>query len=150
MHVEHLMNGQPVTIGLKETFGSALRLLIEHRVRSLPVVDEHWIYKGMFDLYDVWAQMLPRAAMLDKESLEDLSYVSSSIESLREKLADADTRSIREFLDTEEAPAIHPDTPVIEAVRLLYHHGGNLAVVDRKTHRLVGLVSAWEILKHLG
>jgi len=148
MNVEELMNKDPLTIGAEVSFSSAYQQLLDLRVRSLPVVDADGIYKGMFDVYDVWGVLLPRAARLDGKSLRDLAFVSSSEGQLREKLRAAGLRRVTEFLD-QDLPAIHPDTPLQEAIRLLYQHDGNLAVVDRKTGELLGLVSAWEILARL-
>lgn len=148
MNVEELMRREPATIGADGTFAEAYRRLVELRVRSLPVVDPDGIYKGMFDLYDIWGVLLPRAARLNDASLQDLAFVSSSESQLRDKLREAGTKRVTEFVD-RDLPAVYPDTPLQEAVRLLYQHDGNLAVVDRKTHRLLGLLSAWEILEKL-
>ncbi|MBI3777529.1 MAG: CBS domain-containing protein [Gammaproteobacteria bacterium] len=149
MTVESVMNKDPVTVSSTDTFGHAFQLLVERRVRSLPVVDDGRIYRGMFDLYDIWKLLLPRAALLDGDSLRDLSFIPGSREQLRDKLREAAQRPITDFLDADQAPAIYPKTTVIEAILLLHRYGGNLPVIDPKTRQLAGLVSAWEILELL-
>jgi CBS domain-containing protein len=148
MNVEELMNRDPLTIGADVSFSSAYQQLLDLRVRSLPVVDDAGIYKGMFDVYDIWGVLLPKAARLEGRSLRDLAFVSSSEGQLREKLREAGSHRVSEFVD-RDLPAIYPDTPLQEAIRLLYEHDGNLAVVNRKTGELLGLLSAWEILARL-
>lgn len=148
MNVSTIMNPNPVTLSVTETFGAALRLMSERRIRVLPVIDEHGVYKGTFDFHDVWRTVLPKAVLLGISSLTDLSFVSDAKEILSEKLAEASTRPIGEFLDVPIQP-VHPEMPVKEAMLLFYQHDGDIPVVDRKTKRLVGLVSPWEILDAL-
>ncbi len=140
------MNRQAATLPLSETFGGAFRILTERRIRSLPVVDGEGVYRGMFDLYDIWRVLLPKAATLGGDALRDLAFLPASPEQLREKLQEASNRPVSEFLDDEKTPSVPPEAPVKEAILLLYRHGGNLPVVDRQSRKLVGIVSAWEIL----
>lgn len=148
MNVSSIMNPNPVTLPVTETFGGALRLMRERRVRVLPVVDANGVYKGTFDFHDIWKTLLPKAVLLGMDSLTDLSFVSDAQDILREKLNEADSRSVGEFLDVPIEP-VHPETPVKEAMLLFYQHDGDIPVVDRKTRRLVGLVSPWEIIDAL-
>ncbi len=148
MNVSTIMNPNPVTLPLSETFGGALRLMRDRRIRVLPVVDTNGVYKGTFDFADVWKTLLPKAVLLGMDSLQDLSFVSDAKEILHEKLAEAEGRPIGEFLDFPVEP-IHPDTPVKEAMLLFYQHDGDIPVVERKTNRLLGIVTPWEILDAL-
>ena len=148
MNVSSIMNPNPVTLPVTETFGAALRLMHERRIRVLPVVDDKGVYKGTFDFHDVWKTVLPKAVLLGISSLTDLSFVSDAKDILREKLAEASSRPVGEFLDVP-IPPVHPEMPVKEVVLLFYHHDGDIPVVDRKTQRLVGIVSPWEILDAL-
>lgn len=146
MTAKTVMNSTPVTLSLHDSFGQAFHLLLDMRVRGLPVVDAEGNYRGMFDLYDIWELLLPKAAMLDHKSVEDLGFLNTSAEALQERLSEAWDRPIADFLDDDHSPAIAPDSPVIEAVLHLYKHGGYLPVVDPKTHKLSGIMSPWEIL----
>ncbi|MBL8176576.1 MAG: CBS domain-containing protein [Bryobacterales bacterium] len=148
MNVSTIMNPNPVTLSVTETFGAALALMRDRRVRVLPVVDLQGVYQGTFDFHDVWKTLLPKAVLLGMDSLTDLSFVSDAKDILTEKLAEASTRSVGEFLDVPIEP-IHPETPVKEAMLLFYQHDGDIPVVDRKTKRLVGIVSPWEIIDSL-
>jgi CBS domain-containing protein len=146
MTAQTVMNSKPVTLALHDSFGQAFHLLLDMRVRGLPVVDPEGHYRGMFDLYDIWSLLLPKGAQLDRDSIEDLGFVSSTAESLQERLQEAWDRPIADFLDDDHSPAITPEAPVIEAVLQLNRHGGNLPVVDEKSGKLLGIMSPWEIL----
>ncbi len=146
MTAKTIMNASPVTLSLHDSFGQAFHLLMDMRVRGLPVIDPDGRYRGMFDLYDIWEVLLPKAALLDHKSIGDLGFLGANADSLQEKLAEAWERPISDFLDDEHSPAICPDSPVIEAVLQLYKHGGNLPVVDSNSQRLLGIMSPWEIL----
>lgn len=149
MRVHDVMKKDVVSLPADETFGGAYRKLLTLRIRSLPVVNEKGIYQGMFDVRDLWEVLLPKAATLAGDSLPDLSFLAGSQQQLRDKLAEADSRPVREFLKNRAAPAVPSDAPVHEAILLLYRHEGNLPVIDRRTGALVGIVSDWEILAAL-
>jgi CBS domain-containing protein len=44
---------------------------------------------------------------------------------------------------------LHPDSGTLEAILELYRARNSLAVIDKKTRRLVGMVSYWDALRAL-
>ncbi|MEZ5355647.1 MAG: CBS domain-containing protein [Bryobacteraceae bacterium] len=148
MTVGSLMNATPVTVPLAETFAGAYRLMTSQRLSSIPVVDTRGVYQGMFDFQDVWELLLPRAALLGMESLTNLAFLSEAVNKLHDKLEQAGSRPIREFLDAT-APPVHPDTPIKEVILLFHQYNVSLPVVERGTNRLVGMISPWEVLDAL-
>jgi CBS domain-containing protein len=149
MKVAEIMNRAPVSVRSDSTFGSAFQTLLESRVTTIPVVDAEGVYKGIFDLRDIWDILLPKAAQLSRKSIEDLSFVSSSIDKMKDQIGEAASLPIAQFLTSEDLPALHPESPVIQAVLLFDEHGETLAVVDRQTRKLVGTIAAWELLDAL-
>ena len=145
MTVADVMNRQPATLQAQQTFAEGFAVLLEKRIRSLPVVDAQGRYLGLFEVRDVWEVLLPRAASLGDHSLQALSFVGGSQADLQLRLTEAGARPASDFVGNEELPPVSPDTSLKEAMRLLYHHGGILPVVDA-SRRLVGIVSTWEIL----
>lgn len=142
-----IMNPHPITLLASDTVATALEKTLEHRVKSLPVLDNNGRYLGMFGLHNLLGQMLPKVARLE-EGLGDLAFVSDMLEQMREKMEGLRRQPVNEFLEDHAAP-IHPDTSLTEAVLLLYRHGENLAVVERNSGRLAGLMSPWEVLAKL-
>ena len=149
MKVAEIMNREPVTVRDDQTFGEAFQKLCETRRLILPVVDEQGVYKGIFDLKDVWRILLPRAAHLDRGGLVDLSFANSSLETLKDHIAENAGASIGRCITADDTPPVFPDTPVIQAILMLDVHRETIAVVDRQTRKLVGVVSAWEVLDSL-
>ena len=149
MKVAEIMNRAPVWVRSDSTFGSAFQTLLESHVTTIPVVDAEGVYKGIFDLKDIWDILLPKAAQLSRKSIEDLSFVSSSIDKMKDQIGEASALPITQFLTSEDLPALHPESPLIQAVLLLDEHGETLAVVDRHTRKLVGTISAWQLLDAL-
>lgn len=149
MKVGEIMNRAPVTIRSGQTFGDAFQLLVETRHTILPVVDEDGVYRGIFDLKDIWDVLLPKAARLNRASLEDLSFASSSLDSMKEHLAESAALPIERFLSTRDTPPLFPDSPVIQAILALDTHGETIAVVDRQTRKLAGVIAPWQVLDAL-
>ncbi len=149
MKVGDIMNRAPVTVRTDQTFGDGFSVLIQSRQAVLPCVDPAGVYKGVFDLKDVWDILLPKAAQLSRKSLEDLSFVSSSLDKMKDQIGDAAAEPIARFLTAEDAPPLYPDSPVIQAILLFDEYGENIAVVERDTRKLVGVVSAWQVLDAL-
>ncbi len=145
MTVADVMNREPAILQARQTFAEGFAILQERRIRSLPVLDEQGRYLGLFEVRDVWAVLLPRAAMLGDRSLQGLSFVGGTPAEMQARLTAAAGRPATDFVGNEELAAVPPDTSVKEAMRLLYHHGGILPVVDA-SRRLLGIVSTWEIL----
>ena len=149
MKVAEIMNRTPVTLRTSQTFGDAFQILMENRRLILPVVDEQGVYRGLFDSKDVWDILLPKAAQLSRRGLEDLSFVSSSLEDLKDRITENAGKPIERFLNREDAPPLFPDSPVIQAILMLDQYGEAIPVVDRRTRTLVGIVSAWDVLDAL-
>jgi len=138
MKAGEIMNRAPVTVRTDQTFGEAFRVLIESRQATLPCVDGSGVYKGLFDLKDIWDVLLPKAAQLSRKSIEDLSFVSGSVERMKERLAEAAGLPVTRFLTADDAPPLHTDSPAMQA-----------AVVERGSGKLAGVVSPWHVLDAL-
>jgi CBS-domain-containing membrane protein len=127
--------------------GEAMRRLLTHHVTDLPVVDDRQRLIGVLKLTRLLGSLLPKAALIGF-GMEDLSFVSNSLEHLREQMQAIAATPVRELMVKAEQVA-HPDTSPLEIVLLLYHGANNVPIVERDTHRLVGMVSARDVLSAL-
>lgn len=134
---------------LKDTdsVAEATRRMLENRVSDLPVVDAAGKLVGMFKLDRLLAGLLPAAALVG-HGMPDLAFVSDDIDQLRTKMLKLDRARVREFAVKPEH-VVHPDTAPVEIVLQLYRGANNLPVVERASGRLVGMVSAREVLAAL-
>jgi CBS-domain-containing membrane protein len=130
-----------------DTVAEATRRMLEHRVSDLPIVDASGKLVGIFKLDRLLAGLLPSAALVGY-GMPDLAFVSDDIDTLRRKMRKIDAAKVREFAVRPEH-VVHPDTAPVEVVLQLYRGANNLPVVERETGRLVGMVSARDVLAAL-
>jgi len=129
------------------TVADAARRMLEHRVSDLPVIDAEGKFVGMFRLDRLLAALLPAAALVGY-GVPDLTFVSDDLDDLRAKMRALDARPVRDFAVTPER-VVHSDTAPLEMVLQLYRGANSLPVVERDTGRLVGVVSARDVLAAL-
>ena len=125
----------------------ALRRMLDDRVSDLPVVDASGALVGMFKLEKLYAMLLPRGTLLG-HGMSDLTFVSDTLQELREKMRDIGDDPVLDYVIKADH-VIHPDTPPLEIVLLLHNGVNNVPVVDKDSRRLVGMVSARDLLTAL-
>jgi len=130
-----------------DTIGDAMRRMLDDRVNDLPVVDPAGRLIGMFKLDRLYATLLPKAALIGY-GIPDLAFVSDTLGQLREKMREIEHRPVHEFV-VKPDHVVHPDSPPLEIVLLLHKGNNNVPVDDRDDGRLVGMVSARDLLTAL-
>lgn len=147
------MIATPVIVRADTTVAAAIDLMFQHGVRTLPVVDAQGVYQGLFGIQFLLKVLLPKAATLNQErGLSDLAFMHDTLDdvrdSLKERLASLYPQAVGAALHRETAPLSAEDS-ILEAMLRVYHVGFSLPVVDKKTQKLVGIVSHWSILAKL-
>lgn len=126
--VRHRMSVPPITIPSNAPLGDAIRLLVKHNIRELPVVK--------------------RGKLIGIVTDRDIRQVSPSHPLFR------DEQEIREHLENLKVScAMSPDpllvapaTDLVEAAKLMIQYRiGSLPVVDGR--QLVGIISVTDLLK---
>lgn len=137
-----IMTDTPLTVRDYETVESAAGRLLQARHINLPVVDDAGTFVGMFGIYDIFTQVIPKVALAGG-LLPNLRFMGDDAEDLRTRFRGIAGRKVGEVAD-RDARVVHPDTPQIEALRLFCQQHATLAVVERKTRKLLGVVSYWD------
>ena len=137
-----IMTEAPLSARDDETVGDATRRLIEHRYLNLPVVNGEGRFAGLFGLYDLFSLIIPKVALAGG-LLPNLRFMGDDAEDLRTRFREIADRKVGEVAD-RDARVLYPDTPEIEALRLFCQQHTTLAVVERQTRRLLGIVSYWD------
>ncbi len=137
-----IMTANPLTVRDEETVGEAAARLIEHRYINVPVVDASGRFIGMFGIYDLFSQLIPRVALAGG-LLANLRFMGDDPGALRTRFGEIQSRRVGEVAD-RSVRALYPDTPQIEALRLFCQEHATLPVVERETKKLVGIVSYWD------
>jgi len=130
-----------------DVVSEATRRMLTHYVTDLPVVDDDHRLIGMFRLERLLGSLLPKAALIGF-GLDDLSFVSDTLEHLRKQMRTVADTPVRQLMVKAEH-VVHPDTTPVEIVLLLYRGASNIPVVERETDKLVGMVSARDVLDAL-
>jgi CBS-domain-containing membrane protein len=129
-----------------ETVAEATRRMLANNVSDLPVVDASGAFIGMFKLERLFKELLPSAATMGL-GMSDLTFVSSSIDQLRERMRGIEGCVVRDFV-VEPEHVLHAETTPLEAVLLLYK-GANAIPVVAADGKLAGMVSARDVLAAL-
>ena len=142
-----IMTAKPLTVTESDSVGAAAEALIRHTYINLPVVDAENRFIGMFGIYELLGLLVPRVALAG-DLLPNLRFVGDDPAALRKKFAEMKAQPVGEWCD-RAAVTLHPDTPMIEALRLFCRRHTTLAVVARETQKLVGIVSYWDAIAAL-
>jgi CBS-domain-containing membrane protein len=142
-----IYNTDYATLKGTDTVGDALRRMLADRVTDLPVVDAKGCLIGMFKLDRLYAALLPKAALIGF-GMEDLAFASDTVGQLREKMHEIEGEPVRAF-SVQPTHVVHPDTTPLELVLLLHQGVNNIPVLERGSCRLVGMVSARDLLSAL-
>lgn len=127
--VRQCMTSPAISVTPNTTLHEAKKIMLEHHIRHLPVIKNQELV-GILSSGDV-----RRASPSDATSLSvwELNYLWEQI--------------LVESSMTTKVISVHPDTPVLEAARLLAEHRfGCLPVVDANKH-LQGILTEIDILR---
>ena len=147
MTVQTFMTSPPLSLRPDDSVGAAAQQLIENRFVNLPVADRDGTYLGLFGVFDLLALVLPKVA-LDQSAGLDLAFLKDDATSVQDLLEEARFFKIGDHL-SKAAPVLHPESGTLEAVLQLYRARNTLAVVEKSSRRLVGMVSYWDALRAL-
>jgi predicted transcriptional regulator len=118
--VRSIMTPNPVAAKPEDPLKSYIQLFVEKRYRGIPVIDE---------------DRRPVGLLMASKAMDALSSCN-----LEARVGDA---------MTPNAPTIHEDEDIHEAIRLMVSSGiGRLLVVNSE-ERLVGIVTRTDILKRI-
>jgi CBS-domain-containing membrane protein len=136
------MKEGPIVLQRSATIRDAARLILEHRFRNVPVVDEGGRYLGVVSANRLLGMVLPKAAVMEEAAIESLPFVKDVLEDFRERWREVADTPVTDCLETG-LQTVTPDTPIAETLLSLYHNRTSLPVVEQETGRLVGMVSHW-------
>jgi CBS domain-containing protein len=135
----------PPTLSPDDTVTQAVRLMIEHNVRNLPVVDKQGQLLGTFSTYRLINLLLPTAATMD-HGLTDLAFIKDTLDDLKDRFRELNNQRVGNVMRTQNIPVAHHDTPLIEVALLLHKFRTRLPVVS-ETNKLEGMVTYTGFLK---
>jgi len=114
---------------------------------NLPVVDKDEIFVGEISTKRLTGLLLP-ASLRMKHGLEQAGFMRDNLEDLRGRLAEVNNHTIEQYI-AKDITVVYPDSPLMDALLLLYHKFIRIPVVERDSRRLVGGISFITVLRAL-
>jgi CBS domain-containing protein len=152
MTVENIMSQRLVKLNPKDRVCDALNIMHEKQIRNLPVVDENDQFVGLFGLRPLVRMLLPEAGKM-KFGLKDLSFMPDELGELYSRLGNIAHKPVSDFLEKKKKLTFcKPSTSFPEVLELLDQSADSslpVIVVKGKRKKLVGMVSAWDVLEKI-
>jgi CBS domain-containing membrane protein len=152
MFCRNAMLTDVVKAGPDGTIQDAVHLLQQQNIRALPIVDADGRLLGLFSFDLILADLLPKALQIEEYELKNadlrLDYLVDTEGNMAERLRVLLPVKLADVMNPQVRVA-HPDTPLVEGVRLLAKHGSPIPIVDGQTHRLLGLLTVQQAIAHL-
>ena len=152
MTTESIMTSRLITLRPADKVADALQIMHRHHVRNLPVVDENGSFIGLFGIRCLSRLLLPGAARdLDRYSISDLGFLPDETAQMAKRWHTIASQPVANFLEKEEKLFFcTPETTFPQLLELIDRSRNSslpVIVVTGKTRKLVGMVSAWDILE---
>jgi CBS domain-containing protein len=143
MFAESIMDPAPTSLKPTHKIRAAAECIMEKRYRAVPVIDDDGTYLGVFGVNCLLRQVIPRAAIIE-DGLDNLAFVNETLADLHQRFREIEDKPVS-FCMTQDAPTVHPDTPLVETLLVLYRNKSSLPVIERETGKLVGMISYWDV-----
>ena len=142
-----IMHSPPHRLYADNTIQEAIDLLLEHHMFSVPVVDRNEIFLGEISTRDLTGLLLPMSLTMEG-GLRNTGFVRESLGELKERLAEISGHHLEPYIDTDVS-VVHPDSPLIDALMLLFDKDIRVPVVERNGRKLLGSISFMTLLRTL-
>lgn len=142
-----IMHTPPTHLYLDSTVHEAIELLIEHHMYNVPVVDRNEIFVGEISVKRLIGLLLPVSLSME-QGLKNTSFMRESLVDIRDRLEAVRNNPIAPYI-ASDITVVYPDSPLIDALMLLFHKYIRIPVVNREDGRLVGGISLITLLRAL-
>ncbi len=142
-----IMHSPPTHLYLDSTVHEAIELLIEHHMYNVPVVDRNEIFVGEISVKRLIGLLLPVSLSME-QGLKNTSFMRESLVDIRDRLEAVRNNPIAPYI-ASDITVVYPDSPLIDALMLLFHKYIRIPVVNREDGRLVGGISLITLLRAL-
>lgn len=140
-----IMTVTPAVLRENDSVATAAEALIAGGCNDLPVVDGEGRFVGMFGVRDLLALAVPRVALAG-DLKPNLRFVGDDPTELSKKFATVKYKSAGECCN-RQAVTLSPETPQIEAIRLVCRGHATIPVVERESGKLAGIVSCRDAVR---
>lgn len=138
----------PPTVILKpdDSLLDTLKLMLSKQINHAPICDVNGVFIGLISTNAILRALIPASAKTEG-GLSDLKFVGDGMRLLSSHLRNLDRLKVVEFAN-KGMPALHEDSPILEATLQLAESTAPLPVVG-KDGKLLGLISRRALLTYL-
>jgi CBS domain-containing protein len=147
MKCSSIMTTPPTHVYVDTSVRDTMKVLKRHHMYNLPVIDRNGVFAGEISSRRLVGLLLP-SSMTMELGLTNVRFMRESPDELMERYQRVCGTPVSDYMATD-IEVVHPDSPVIEALALLYQKYIRIAVVERDTRRLVGGISFITVLREL-
>ena len=154
MTTASIMTTKLFTLKPDDTVADALQLMHSKHVRNLPVVDESGDFVGLFGLHALSRILLPIAASdFGRYSIADLRFLPDETLLVSDRWNEVADQPVMNFLEKRKKLRFcTPETRLPDLLAMFDSTRGMsmpVIVLHGQTSRLVGMISAWDVLNHI-
>lgn len=144
MTARSVMDPNPVVLHPDDCILTAAEYVMEKRFRRIPVVDDDGRFLGVFGVNCLLKLVLPKAAIME-DGLDNVHFTRETLADLYRRFLENCHQEIRVCMEKEDVEVVGPDTPLLEAVLILFRTRASLPVVDPENGKLLGVISYWDL-----
>ena len=147
MKAQDIMTRQIHTIASECTIGEALARMADLRLQAFPVVEKENVLLGMLNFWQILEQAMP--SYITKGDLPDVGY-APDLAQFHDHLGQLKTQPVTLVMNPHP-PCVRPDDSVLACAALIMKTPKTvyLLPVVEGGRILVGLISAWDIIKEI-
>jgi CBS-domain-containing membrane protein len=150
MTCQSIMNPDPPCLREQDTVAKAVDLLLEKRLLAMPVIDGNRIYKGLFAKSRLFGLLLPGIVAIEQmlpkiAHLPDINFLPDYLPEMQDRFRAIADHPVINYADLH-VPVVHPDSPVVAAVLVVFRTRNFVPVIEPGTGTLVGMISSWDTI----
>lgn len=147
LKVRDVMTRGAVSVNPDDSLKVVVEKFFYYQFDGLPVVDAKQNILGIITQYDLVTKSSGLHLPTITKIFEDLPMLKKDSGAIKKSFADIQKLTVRDIMNTEPL-TVAPEETVAAAARIFAeHHRVNPLLVVDKDHKLVGIVSRYDILK---
>ena len=147
MNAHDIMIRQIHTIPSQCTIGKALRQMADLHLQAFPIVDEKKMLLGTLSFWQILEWAMP--PYISQGDLPDVRFAPNLVR-FHERLGELKPKSVTQVMNPHP-PCARPDDSVLACAALIMKTPKTvyLLPVVEGDHQLVGIISAWDVIKEI-
>ncbi len=147
MKCADIMRSPPTRLYVDDTVHNAIGALVHNHMYNLPVVDRQEVFAGELSARRLIGLLLPGSVTMER-GLTNVGFIRESLDELLGRLNKVRGDPVSRYMATD-IDVVFPDSPLIDALNLLYKKYIRIPVVDPDTRRLLGGISFITLLRRI-